>query len=258
PHLKAMVDFRRAHDAKNILGKLSNRIQIVSPQVLSFAIAEPFNPRRVVWPGVTHHDPGAVFKSVDQQSAFLIDREVEGTSDADHATVSEPGFGRLKQCPEYGGVIGRLHEPEVTGPPSMTVLGQLVDLRADTTNRLAIAIGDPVVSHGMLEVGVSVLGQQLEPLEHQGSDPRGIIVVQRSGEPDEGLESLPVRHLLYTNGRKFGHTHPSCWGTRLRIRRSGEAALVGCPTRSPAPAAATLPRPPRWSDESAPGCECSR
>src|SRR5215467_5593473 len=253
-----MVCFCPAHDTKNILGKLSNSVQIVSPQVLGFAIAEPFNPLRVVWPGVTHHDPGAIFKSVDQQSAFLIDREVEGTADAHHAAIPEPSFGRLEQRPEYGEVIGRLHETEVTGPRSLTVLGQLVDLRADTTNRLAIAIGDPVVSHGMLEVGVLVLGQQLEPLEHQWSDPRGIIAVQRRGEADEGLEGFPVRDPFYTNGRRFGHTHPSCRGTGIRIRRADEAALVGCPRRRSAPAGVTLPRPPLWSDESAPRCGCSR
>jgi len=64
----------------------------------------------------------------------------------------------------------------------MTILGQLVDLGADTADRLAIVIGDPVVRHGVLEVGVFVLGQQLEPLEHQRSHPRGIIAVQRRGE----------------------------------------------------------------------------
>src|SRR5262249_49298648 len=117
-----MVGFRSAHDAKDILGKLATHIQIVSPQVLGFAIAEPFDPRRVVRPGVTHHDPGAVFKSVDQQSAFFVDGEVEGTADAHHATILEPGFGRLEQRPEYPGVIGCLHETEMTGPLSMTAL----------------------------------------------------------------------------------------------------------------------------------------
>src|SRR5262245_56262384 len=140
PHLKSMVGLRLAHDAKDTLGKLGNRIQVVCPQILGFAIAELFNPRRVVWPGVTHHDPRAVFKSVDQQSAFFVDREVEGAKDAYHATVLEPGFGRLEQRPEYRGVIGRLHETEMTGPLSVTVLSQLVDLGADPTNRLAIAI----------------------------------------------------------------------------------------------------------------------
>ncbi len=258
PHLKALVGLRLAHDAQDILGKLSNGIQIVRPQILGFAIAEPFDPRRVVWPGVTHHDSRAVFEAVDQQSAFLVDREVEGTKDAHHATVLKPAFGRLEQRPEYRRVIGRLHETEMTGPLPMTVLGQLVDLGADPTNRLAIAIGDPVVSRGVLKIGVLVLRQQIEPLEHQRSHPRGIVAVQGRGEPDEGLEGLPVRDPLYADGRGFRDTHPSCWKTRIRIRRAARAGLVRCPTPRSAPAGATLPRPPLCSDESAPGCGCSR
>ncbi|MNN66752.1 hypothetical protein D3C81_1823440 [compost metagenome] len=86
----------------------------VGEQILGLPVAQGGEPLVIKTLSVPHHGGRGTIEPLYQQSAFLVDGQVEGACDACSATVSQPGLCRREQAVEYGRVVHGFEHSKVT------------------------------------------------------------------------------------------------------------------------------------------------
>src|SRR5690606_39901070 len=94
---------------------------------------------------------------------------------------------------------------------------QVIDLRADATDRLATAPSQPEAGLAVFEPGIVLGAQVAAALQKERRDPVGIVGENRPRDPEEGLQ---VPFALYRFDRQaIGSHYAPGKGQRLRAGR---------------------------------------
>jgi hypothetical protein len=115
---------------------------------------------------VTHHHRRRRVESSDEESAFVVDRQAERSTQAPFAaraceTLSRGHQGRYDRCVARHG----LQHPELRRGRRISFHRQAVDLRADSTDRTPISPSDEEFGVGMLEPRIVARIEMLPALE---------------------------------------------------------------------------------------------
>jgi hypothetical protein len=97
----------------------------------------------VVRQSVPHHDPRWRINTGDEQSAFLVNGEIERTSGVSCAGFPQPGECSLEQCMRDSIVVFGLEHAERTSGAPLHVLLKAIELRRDAARWGAVATSKP-------------------------------------------------------------------------------------------------------------------
>jgi hypothetical protein len=129
-------------------------IDEVRQEILFLQVTALSQPRRIIRVGMTHHHRRFRIKSIDQQTTFLVDRQVERSPDRFHALAAQPVFRSPKDCLEGLSVVFRLQHPEKSCAVLVAVEMQSVDLGTDTSYRAAVPKCYPATAGCVIKIRI--------------------------------------------------------------------------------------------------------
>jgi hypothetical protein len=189
PHavrLAGALEHRTAADRRR-----RTHVVVVREQVLGFPIAELLEPPCGVGQVEPHHQHRRRIETLDQEAAFLVDRQVERPQHALHAARAQPVLSDIEQGAKDGGVVLGVEHAEMAGGVLVLLEIEPVDLRADPADRLALAIGEPIPALGMLKIGVFVEAQALAALHQERRHIARAVAIEVVRQPDERIQLAP-------------------------------------------------------------------
>ena len=189
----------RQHARDHLLGRFRpgrRGVDVVGEQVLGLGVALRLQPGREIGPRMAHHHRGRAVEALDQQAAFVVDRQAERPGDPPQAACPEPALGRRRQQREHLGVVHGIEEAELAGGVVVALEMAAVDLGADPADRLRAAPGDPVLDLDRAQEWVLRLVQMIQPLDRERLHPARITGVDGSRHADEGPQPRRSSHRL--------------------------------------------------------------
>ena len=148
--------FAAAATSRAMMGDGSKSdVDLVGERVDGLPVTLRLDARRVVGPGVSHHEDRRRVETLDQEPRFLVDRQAERAADAPHPLLAQPLLRGSEERGERVRAIFRIEHPEEAGGIGIALEVQRVDLRADPPDGLAPAPGDPRLPSRVLEVGIA-------------------------------------------------------------------------------------------------------
>jgi hypothetical protein len=85
---------------------------------------------------------------------MLVDGQIVGPQNPTHAMVAKPVLGGIEESLKRFGIIFRFDHPEKAFLFLVKIQVKLVNLGADATDRVTVAIGIPGLKLRMFEIGV--------------------------------------------------------------------------------------------------------
>ena len=161
-------------------------------QILGAGVAARRHHPFVIGPVVPHHHRGRPFKSLHQQAWLIPHGKAERAKRAGHALLAQPVFCGTEQRFGHGGIIDAFeHAPVAGAGPAAGGSGgdhQLIDLRRNAADHVAVLQGQPEGGFGMAEPGVGFdAANQAEHFGFQRRHPVRIMGVEFPHQIDEGL-----------------------------------------------------------------------
>ncbi len=138
---------------------------------------------------MAHHHRWRMIVPLDQQPRFLPDRQRHRADDARHPLVAQPAFGGVDQRAR-GGCVLRLEQAEKAGAGAKALFGrhferEPVDMRADPSDRAAVAFGEEQLRLRMAEPAVFARVDHPRDLAAQRRHPIGVVAIEAIGQVDE-------------------------------------------------------------------------
>src|SRR5262249_34847114 len=156
--------------------RLGARIEQVRDRVLRLDVPALVDTRVEVGIAVAHHEHRWGVEAAHEGSDLVVDRQVERAERAFHSLLAEPSLGGAKERGEYLDVVDRLQHAEEARVVAVRAEMEIVDLGADSPDRLPAAMRDPEPRARVGEKGIASREVQV-PLEEQRRSPARIAVV---------------------------------------------------------------------------------
>ena len=171
-------------------------------QILDFAKSIAFDQGRIVGRVVRHHERRRTVESVDQQTALVIQRGVDGAAHVLNIAFSEPPTDRIEQTVGDGLVVLTFKEPKEAPLLVVTAIVLVVDNRQYPPARLAIPQSQERLPLVFVIEWMIGKPDELFLVHPQRGHPVGIAALNLPRQ----MQKLPFfRPVAYRNNRQICH-----------------------------------------------------